>query len=248
MYEMISDNLLPIVVDEVTGNFDEASAWIAASSMHNFARIRQIGLRKLVQVAFQEFIFSRKRGLLFCRSICDSPVPVEMDSLTCCRVESEDEVLQLGAFSGMYSIEEMKEWIRRGKFLFVARFEGVPVAFQCLSPYSRTRMPYSRFPLSEGQVWVIDTYTLPAYRRRGIASALRQFRNWYLARHGVSEVVNAVGVRNIASLRYGLKIPYRSVQYFHYTRLLWMQRLTVSDGEPVISRLHIRQQPTNPSP
>jgi hypothetical protein len=161
------------------------------------------------------------------------------------RLATSDDVDSLRLFSSMYTPLQFHRMITGGEFVFIACDNDKPIAFQIASFKSGTRLPRSKFPLTEGQVWILDTYTLPEYRQHHVAASLKTFRDRYFLQRGVHEIVATVMENNFPSLFYVTTSPIRSVQFFLFFRFLGFSlfRLNINAADQL--HQHLRQHTVN---
>jgi len=74
--------------------------------------------------------------------------------------------------------------------------------------------------LPSGNAYVDEAYTVPAYRRHGIQTAVHLFRLQYLQTLGCKRVILIVDVKNRASLALVRKLGYRKVGQALFLRVM----------------------------
>ncbi len=210
--------------------------WFAIAANRLGSKLRTEGLAALVKSLVHNYFFSLERCYLFYRPLSRSGRP--LNPIFNFRLASKDDLPALGVFSSVYRREQFAEWFRDGDFVFLACRRGAPVAFQIVSPRSRRHEPFSHFVLNDRQVWIVDTYTLPEYRRNHLALQLREFRENILLSLGYTESVSTVRADNIASLSYVTRGVQRRVMYFTYVRMLWHSSIKLR--EDARGQLHER--------
>lgn len=194
--------------------------------MLELARIR--GFRRTL-AALRGYLFASRRCYVFCRSLATSAAP-GADEFSC-RLATPDDLNGTAGFMPYRRPGEFRDWLDRGYWVFLAFDEGRPVAFQCLSPATPAFPLFSRIPPATDQVWVVDTYTLPEYRERGVAEQLRAHRDRVLGGLGYRESVAVVPDDNLPALTYayGGGIWLAHVQRLTYFRFLWVSRIWLEE-------------------
>lgn len=114
-----------------------------------------------------------------------------------------------------------------------------PDALRCCAAFSRGRLVAMscaslaeyRYPLTRvtvrlkpGQALIFSSYTLPAYRGRGIMTALRDHAFHRLTELGYRSLVAVVERENRSSLRMHQRMGSRVLGYVHVRKVLWWRR------------------------
>jgi RimJ/RimL family protein N-acetyltransferase len=87
------------------------------------------------------------------------------------------------------------------------------------------------FNLEEGDVYTYEMYTLPEFRRRGIATAIKVGILEYYCKAGYKRFLNLISPRNLASIRNNEKQGYRQVGMLEYWRWgPWRRHVWTWDG------------------
>ncbi len=201
--------------------------WLAIATTRLTGKFKTVGFGGLVKSLIRNYIFSIEKCYLFYRPLARSGQP--RNPMFDFRLASKDDLPSLGRFSSIYRQEQFAEWLRDGDFVFLAWRRGIPVAFQVVSPRSRRHEPFSRFPLNDRQVWIVDIYTSPEYRRNHLALQMREFRENILLSLGYTESVATVRAKNIPSLSYVIRGRQRRIMYFRYMRILWHTSMKFSE-------------------
>jgi hypothetical protein len=192
-----------------------------------------------VRAASENYLFAYRRLYLFYRVLPSSLSPGLGDEF-CCRVATLKDIDCLTAFEPYRHPEEFREWLQEGAWVFLALDGERPVAFHAVSPRAPRSRAFSSFELSAKQVWTVDIYTLPEYRRRHVATRLRGFRNLSLREWGFEEIVSHAREDNIPSLVYSSAgSDVRLVQRLTYLRLLWLRRTWLDEDARVILETHL---------
>jgi RimJ/RimL family protein N-acetyltransferase len=75
--------------------------------------------------------------------------------------------------------------------------------------------------LQPGDTYVDDAYTVPAYRRKRIQTAVHIFRLDYMRDLGCRRAILIVDDKNIASQRLVRKLGYQESDHLTFRRILW---------------------------
>ncbi len=153
-----------------------------------------------------------RRLFLLERSLADpidetaSAVRLDIDLLT---RDDVDECLALRPDSVRSTIVELLE---AGSLCFVARHDGRAVGTCWVAP----DRPYTAFldwelPLSAGDAYLFDAYTLPTYRGQRIAPAICAHQLRYCRDAGFRRAMRATSPENVSALRAHAKSGFRQV-------------------------------------
>jgi hypothetical protein len=176
------------------------------------------GLFRSCSILLEHCFFSRSREFVLYRLMrTDGPLNPAFNY----RIAQPADLASLDVFNAIYDRKDFAKIFNDGDFLFLALDGNTPIAFQWLSRQSRTRPPYSYFRLHNNQVWVVDLFTLPTYRRLRVASSLRTYRDRFLTDLGYTEVLVPISEDNFASLNFIERATPGAVHYFTFTRILW---------------------------
>lgn len=94
-----------------------------------------------------------------------------------------------------------RSWLRPGYLLFLALHEGCPIAYRCLSTIPSPWVA-GFFRLRPDQIYSVDVFTLPEYRRRRAAARLRIAMAPVLLGRGFREVLSIQRPDNAESNAY----------------------------------------------
>jgi GNAT superfamily N-acetyltransferase len=98
-------------------------------------------------------------------------------------------------FTARTSRQTLRAWFGRDYHFFIALEGGVPVSYRCLS--RRVHPGVVGFiRLAPHQVFMVDEFTLPAFRRRGITRRLSIAMAPFLTAQGVREVLGIHRIDN----------------------------------------------------
>ncbi len=190
-------------------------------------KVRTAGLRLALKAFVHNHVLAYEKCFLFYRPLtCTNHASNPEFQF---HIATEVDLPALGKFSSIYPQSQFAEWIRMGELIFLAYHRGTPVAFQVVSKRSRTHLPFSHFPPNARQVWIVDIYTAPAYRRHHLAIQLRDFREKVLLSMGYTESLATVFESNIASLAYVMQGVNRLIVHFRFLRVGWLTSLKVTE-------------------
>ena len=190
-------------------------------------RITVRGIRSVIRSLIEDHIFSFQRRFVFYRSLLADAEEISNEFE--CRLATHTDLIHLQVFASIYRVPQFKEWLDNGNWIFVAYHGGKPVSFHVVSKESRNRPPFSRFSLKDDQVWIVDIYTLPEYRRHHVAQSLRAFRERTLRSLGYTEAISTVLISNLPTLFHAAKGWNLRVKYFTYVRVLWFHWMDVEE-------------------
>jgi len=159
--------------------------------------------------------------IVFARSLRASlPAATPRQPVTLRRAEADD----LDHLEGVIPPSELRYLRRRlahGRFCFLA-FAGKDLAAYCWATTQvEPDIESVSIPLRPGDTYFNDAYTLPAYRRQGIQTAVHLYRLAYMRDLGYRRAVLIVAKTNAASQRLVHKLGYRKVSHLTYRRILW---------------------------
>jgi GNAT superfamily N-acetyltransferase len=165
--------------------------------------------------------YRRIEYTVFTRSLLE-PLPVVEPHLpVALRLATEAD---LECFQGLVPPSEMRHFACRlahGRYCFLA-FHGGNLAAYC---WATTRVEFDvdnlEIRLQPGDVYADDAYTVPAYRRQRIQTALHVYRLEYMKRLGCRRVVAIVDKNNVNSQRIVRKLGYEEVDSLCFRRVLW---------------------------
>jgi len=99
-----------------------------------------------------------------------------------------DDVPMMTAFAGRMSASVLRTWCGPSYFFFLALVDGRPISYRCLSTQLHPGVA-ELIRLGPGQLFMVDEFTDPAFRRRGMTRQLALGMMPTLERLGISEVV-----------------------------------------------------------
>jgi RimJ/RimL family protein N-acetyltransferase len=133
-------------------------------------------------------------------------------------------------------LDEFARLHHKGDVCFLLEIDGRIAYFSWVAFDTAALSAYGLIsPLLEGEAYVSMSYTFPAYRRRGVATAARVEANRWLRDHGVRQAYSWVRTHNTASLKVRERAGWRVVGQL--TQFIWRIRrrytlLTVTTNDP----------------
>jgi hypothetical protein len=188
----------------------------------HLARIK--GIRKTAGVAFESYVFSYRQYYLSYTPVAGVPSTAE-EAAFHCRLATMNDVERLTVFESYRRQSEFREWLSSGSWVFIALDGELPVAFNVASTDDFVQPPFSRIPLRNHQIWGVDLYTLPSYRRRGAARAVADYKFRFLAEKGFKEYVTFTRADNKAATAMSTKRAGREFCRLTYLRILFFSRI-----------------------
>jgi len=132
----------------------------------------------------------------------------------------------LARFEGLVPPSELRHFAHRlahGRYCFVA-LDVDRLAAYC---WATTRVEFGidnlEMQLQAEDAYVDDAFTVPAFRRKGIQTAVHLYRLEYLRNLGCRRAILIVDAKNTASQRLVRKLGYQEVDHLSFQRILWMR-------------------------
>jgi len=168
---------------------------------------------------------------VFARSLLEPLPGPEPRMAVCLRPATEAD---LARFTGLVPPSEQRHFGRRlanGRRCFLA-LDGENLAAYCwASTEIRFEIDNLELPLQPGDVYVDDAYTVPAYRRKGIQTAVHLYRLGYMRDLGCRRAILIVDVKNTASQRLIRKLGYREADHLSFRRVFWKRTYHYHQGK-----------------
>jgi len=134
------------------------------------------------------------------------------------------EETDLDRFRGLVLPSEWHHFRRRlahGRHCFLALDSDRLAAYCWATSQVEFAVDNIEVPLQPGDAYVDDAFTVPAYRRQGIQTAVHLYRLTYLKDLGCQRAILIVENDNVASQRLVRKLGYREVARLSFRRVLW---------------------------
>jgi ribosomal protein S18 acetylase RimI-like enzyme len=137
-------------------------------------------------------------------------------------------------FEGAVTKSEAEHFRRRldhGRYCFLA-LDGENLAAYCwASTEVRCDVDKLEMRLQEGDAYVDDAFTVPAYRRQGIQTAVHLYRLEHMKNLGCRRAILIVRVTNTASQRLVSKLGYQETDRLSFRRILWKRTYHYESGK-----------------
>ena len=182
--------------------------------------VRHNGARRALAKLVAGYVVGRQRWHVTLEDLtryAGRPAGTDDLEFRCGRVE---DLPRMGRFTTRVPPAILRRWCGPDFFFVVALVEGEPVSYRCLS--ARVHPGVAGFVrLMSGQVFMVDEFTDPPFRRRGITRQMAvAMAPWLLAR-GIREVVGVHRVDNHDTIAAARAKGIPRVGTVTRTRLLW---------------------------
>lgn len=201
-----------------------------STAKHLFSKIRRLvhlvrvkGIRRIVKVGFESYVFAYSRFILSYKSLAGVPFPAEENDFHC-RLATMDDLERLKVFEPYRWRSEFREWLSNGGWVFIALDGEFPIAFNVASIAPFLQPPWSRISLRKHRVWSVDAYTLPSHRRRGAGRALTKYKDGFLATKGFRQSVSFRRASDEAAAATWTNIPHQKIYRLTYFRILFFSK------------------------
>jgi GNAT superfamily N-acetyltransferase len=135
--------------------------------------------------------------------------------------------------------ETLERWCGPGYFFFIALAAGAPVSYRCLSPLVHPGVAGFIAP-GPDQIFMVDEFTVPEFRRRGLTRHLAGAMTPFLLPHGYREVLGIHRTDNhdtIAAVK-AKQIPrVGTIIRWRFLWWTWFRLLPGEGGAPPAVRL-----------
>jgi hypothetical protein len=150
--------------------------------------LRNNGLRRSLLKAFSGYLVGREQWYLTREDLTRYiGVPVDADGLEF-RFARQEDVPRMTGFMRRMSPQILATWCGREYFFFLTLKDGEAVSYRCLSTLVHPGV-VGFVLLQPEQIFMVDEFTVPAYRRRGITRQMAIAMTPVLLRHGFREVL-----------------------------------------------------------
>lgn len=150
--------------------------------------VRNNGLRRSLAKFFCAYVAGRQRWYLTCEDLTRYagtalvPGPYEY------RFATRDDLPRMSAFETRMSRSILRAWFGREYLFFITLYDGLPVSYRTLSPLVHPGV-VGAITLRPGQIFMVDEFTVPAFRRRGITRQMAIAMTPSLLARGYREVL-----------------------------------------------------------
>jgi ribosomal protein S18 acetylase RimI-like enzyme len=185
---------------------------------------RQAGWKGAVPWALRVLLslpYCHTEYTVFVRSL-HQPLPdVEPRLAVALRPAAEVDLERFRGLVPPSQLDYFRQRLAHGRHCFLA-LDGEHLAAYCWAT-ERVEQDTDNLELhlQPGDVYGDDAYTVPAYRRQGIQSALLVYRLDYMRNLGYQRLVAIVAVDNKPSQGMVRKLGYREAGHLSFRRILW---------------------------
>lgn len=157
--------------------------------------LRSRGLRQAVRKLLAGYIVGREQWYVTIEDLTRwvgaplEPAGVEIRGATVA------DLPRMHGFTARQHPNTLRAWCRPSCVFFIALVGGEAVSYRCVSRLVHTSV-LGVMALGPGQIYMVDEFTVPAFRRRGITRQLAIATNPALMSAGVREVVGIHTVDN----------------------------------------------------
>jgi ribosomal protein S18 acetylase RimI-like enzyme len=169
--------------------------------------------------------------IVFARSLLE-PLTVARPRLpvTLC-LATEADLFRFEEVVPKSEFEHFRHRLTHGRYCFLA-LDGENLAAYCwASTEVRCDVDKLEMQLQEGDAYVDDAFTVPAYRRQGIQTAVHLYRLEYMKKLGCRRAILIVSVTNSASQRLVSKLGYQEADRLSFRRILWKRTYRYHSGK-----------------
>lgn len=150
--------------------------------------LRNNGPRRSLRKLVSGYLAGRQQWYMTREDLTRYPgVPMDADGLEF-RFSRVDDIPRMGAFLQRISAQVLTTWCGPEYFFFLTLKAGEPVAYRCLSTMVHPGV-VGFVLLRPDQIFMVDEFTVPAFRRRGLTRQMTIAMTPTLLRHGFREVL-----------------------------------------------------------
>lgn len=182
-------------------------SWTSPSSLPSFGEaylyLKNNGLRRSLGKLVSAYIVGHQKWYLTREDLARYiGVPVVARGLEF-RAARLDDVPAMHAFASRMSRQTLRTWCGPDYYFFITLKDGVPISYRCLSRLVHPGV-IGFIQLRPDQIFMVDEFTAPEFRRRGITRQMAIAMAPLLVAHGFREVFGIHRVDNhdtIAAVR-----------------------------------------------
>jgi GNAT superfamily N-acetyltransferase len=176
--------------------------------------------------------YKRGRLVVIKAQLAGPPLDAGSDGLVFRQARAED-LDALETLVPCQRADRLRAFSMQGHWLHVARDGDRLVGFRHVSPDLSPRgILAAVVPMRADQVYTHDLFIHPDYRNRNVGRRLAVAQDRHLAALGFNEMLSAVDLDNVASLRMSFRKGSRPVCVVSYRRILLYRRCAVSPTLP----------------
>jgi GNAT superfamily N-acetyltransferase len=185
--------------------------------------LRNNGPRRTVGKFLGSYVVGRQRWFLTCEDLSRyaglAPVGAGLEF----RFARPADVDAMGEFTRRMSPHILRLWCRPGYFFFLTLAGGRPVSYRCLSPSVHPGV-VGFVRLRDDQIFMVDEYTVPEFRRRGITRQMAIAMTPMLLARGYREVLGVHRVDNADTIAAARAKHIPRLGTITRSRVLWRTR------------------------
>jgi ribosomal protein S18 acetylase RimI-like enzyme len=167
--------------------------------------------------------YRRMAYIVFTRPLSDALPDATPKLPVTLRRATEADLVRFEGLVPAWELRYFRRRLARGRYCFLA-LDGERLAAYC---WATTQVEFDvdnlEMQLQEGDVYLDDAYTVPAYRRQGIQTAVHMYRLAYMRDLGCQRAVLIVEEPNVASQGLVRKLGYEATGYLAFRRWLWIR-------------------------
>jgi ribosomal protein S18 acetylase RimI-like enzyme len=169
--------------------------------------------------------------IVFTRSL-EGPLPsFEARLPITYRVAEPDDLSYLRDVILPSELEYFSKRLAHGRICILALYQENLIAYAWASDEVNLEIDNLELRLEPGDVYLDDFYTLPAYRRQGVYSALHLQELRYVQERGFKRAVAIVAVDNIPPQKLMKKIGYQEADRLSFRRILFKRDYHYHNGQ-----------------
>ena len=144
-----------------------------------------------------------------------------------------DDLARMAGFTERQHVKTLSSWFGPDFVFFIALADGRPIAYRCLGRQVH-REVQGIVSLAPHQLFMIDEFTVPAFRRRGITRSLAVATNPTLLARGVREIVGLHSTDNDNTIAATRAKGIATIGTLSCLRIGWMTWFTYQPRDPSV--------------
>jgi GNAT superfamily N-acetyltransferase len=201
----------------------------AAGTLAQFtAYVRSRGVRATLRRLFRAVVFSREHYVLTYKPMDCEPPQVAARIPGAIRLADLRDLERLSIFAHHYTTEQFRHFIEQGRSLYVFDHEGQLLGYRLVNrEIPRIGAARGLIRLEPTDTWVVNAYTVPAYRGARIGSALASYILAENRAAGFRREISLIRIDNEASRKMVGLAGAREMEEVTFTRLLGFTRYRI---------------------
>jgi hypothetical protein len=194
--------------------------------------LRNNGMRRSLVKLLSAYVLGRQRWYMTREDLTRyAGVPVEANGIEF-RFARPEDLPSMAAFTRRIPAGTLRVWCSGVYYFFLALHEGCPVSYRCLSPLLHPGV-VGFMRLRRDQIFMVDEFTVPAYRRRGITRQMAIAMTDGLLAHGFREVLGIHRIDNHDTIAAARAKGIPRIGTLTRTRLLWKTSFRFHPADPL---------------